>query len=337
MRKNIFAVCDLEVDYALNFMEYLNHKKNIPFEIQAFTTAESLIAYGKKVPIELLLISGKAMCREVQELDIGKIVILSEGVHPPELDRYPSVYKYQASSDVIREVMACYGAEKAIDPVAFPVLKKNTEIYGIYSPLGRCLKTSFALTLGQILAKDRAVLYLNMEEYSGFEEMMGKGFQQNLSDLLYFVRQENGNLIYKMNSMVQTVNNLDYIPPVRTPADIHGTPGADWEKLIQEIALHSNYEVLILDIGSELEDIFQILDMCGKIYMPILTDPVSGSKIAQFENLVRIWDYPQILTKTVKVRPPFHGGNVAPENYIEGLLWSELGDYVRNILRKEKK
>ena len=59
MRKNIFAVCDLEVDYALNFMEYLNHKKNIPFEIQAFTTAESLIAYGKKVPIELLLISGK--------------------------------------------------------------------------------------------------------------------------------------------------------------------------------------------------------------------------------------------------------------------------------------
>ena len=166
MRKNIFAVCDLEVDYALNFMEYLNHKKNIPFEIQAFTTAESLIAYGKKVPIELLLISGKAMCREVQELDIGKIVILSEGVHPPELDRYPSVYKYQASSDVIREVMACYGAEKAIDPVAFPVLKKNTEIYGIYSPLGRCLKTSFALTLGQILAKDKAVLYLNMEEYS---------------------------------------------------------------------------------------------------------------------------------------------------------------------------
>ena len=164
MRKNIFAVCDLEVDYALNFMEYLNHKKNIPFEIQAFTTAESLIAYGKKVPIELLLISGKAMCREVQELDIGKIVILSEGVHPPELDRYPSVYKYQASSDVIREVMACYGAEKAIDPVAFPVLKKNTEIYGIYSPLGRCLKTSFALTLGQILAKDKAVLYLNMEE-----------------------------------------------------------------------------------------------------------------------------------------------------------------------------
>ena len=112
MKKNIFAVCDLEVDYALNFMDYLNHKKNIPFEIQAFTNVESLIAYGKMNHIELLLISQKAMCRQVQELEIGKIVILSEGVHPPDLDRYPSVYKYQSSSDVLREVMACYGAEK---------------------------------------------------------------------------------------------------------------------------------------------------------------------------------------------------------------------------------
>ena len=225
MKKNIFAVCDLEVDYALNFMDYLNQKKNIPFEIQAFTTVESLIAYGKNIHIELLLISQKAMCRQVQELEIGKIVILSEGVHPPELDRYPSVYKYQASSDVVREVMACYGAEKAVTPVAFPVLKKTTVIYGIYSPVGRCLKTSFALTLGQILAKEKAVLYLNLEEYAGFEELMGKGFSQNLSDLLYFVRQENGNLIYKMNGMIQTVNNLDYIPPVRTPEDIRRTYG----------------------------------------------------------------------------------------------------------------
>ena len=29
MKKNIFAVCDLEVDYAFNFMDYLNQKKNL--------------------------------------------------------------------------------------------------------------------------------------------------------------------------------------------------------------------------------------------------------------------------------------------------------------------
>lgn len=336
MKKNIFAVCDLEVDYALNFMDYLNRKKNIPFEIQAFTNVDSLISFGKKTHIELLLISGKAMCREVREMDIGKVVILSEGVHPPELDQYPSVYKYQSSSNVIREVMACYGEEKAVTPVIFPVLKKTTEIYGVYSPLGRCLKTSFALTLGQVLAKEKAVLYLNLEEYSGFEELMGKGFSHNLSDLLYYVRQENQNLVHRMNGMIQTVNNLDYIPPVQAPADIRGTLWQDWEKLIQEIVLHSSYEVLVLDIGKGVDETFQMLDLCTRIYMPVLSDVMSACKIAQFENLLRIWDYPQVLSRTVKVKPPFHTGNGQAESYVEGLLWSELGDYVREMLRKER-
>lgn len=335
MKRNIFAVCDLEVDYALNFMDYMNRKKNIPFEIQAFTSVENLIAYGKQTHIELLLISGRAMCREVRDLDIGKIIILSEGVHPPELDQYPSVYKYQSSSDVLREVMACYGAEKKTVADQIAVLKKTTEIIGIFSPLGRCLKTSFALTLGQILAKERAVLYLNMEEYSGFEELMGKGFAHNLSDLLYYVRQDNQNLLYKMNSMIQTINNLDYIPPVQMPADIRTTAWQDWERLFQMLILDSSYEVIVLDIGCGIDENFQLLDMCKKIYMPVLSDAVSQCKIAQFENLVRIWDYPQILEKTEKINPPFHMATCLSPAYVEQLMWSELGDYVRNLLRKE--
>lgn len=157
IEKKYFAVCDLEVDYALNFMDYMNRKKNIPFEIQAFTSVENLIAYGKQTHIELLLISGRAMCREVRDLDIGKIIILSEGVHPPELDQYPSVYKYQ-SSDVLREVMAMLWRRKKTVADQIAVLKKTTEIIGIFSPLGRCLKTSFALTLDRYLPKNEPFL-----------------------------------------------------------------------------------------------------------------------------------------------------------------------------------
>ena len=42
-RRHIFAVCDVEVDYAYNFMEYLNRKKSLPFEVQAFTGPEVLV------------------------------------------------------------------------------------------------------------------------------------------------------------------------------------------------------------------------------------------------------------------------------------------------------
>lgn len=139
-----------------------------------------------------------------------------------------------------------------------------------------------------------------------------------------------------MNSMVQTIGNLDYIPPVQMPADIRGTAWQDWEQLIQMITTESSYEVVVLDMGSGIDDNFQLLDLCRRIYMPVLSDAVSMCKIAQFENLVRIWDFPQILEKTVKIKPPFHMATAPSPNYIEQLMWSELGDYVREILRKER-
>ena len=225
MKKQIFAVCDLEAEYARNFMDYLNQKKNIPFEIQAFTNVSSFVAYAKENPVELLLISAEAMCPEVGELDIGKIVILTEGSKPDELDRYADVYKYQASSDIVREVMACYGAEKAVLPAQMPVLKKTTELLGIYSPLGFCGQTSFALALAQILGREKSVLYLNMEEYSGFEELFEKEYPYTLSDLLYFVRQEQAGITVKMNSMIQGMGSMDFIPPVQSRRTSGGQGG----------------------------------------------------------------------------------------------------------------
>ena len=45
-RRAVLAVCDVEEAYARNFMEYLNQRKGIPFEIHAFTSAETLCAFA---------------------------------------------------------------------------------------------------------------------------------------------------------------------------------------------------------------------------------------------------------------------------------------------------
>lgn len=124
-KKNIFAVCDTEIEYAYNFMEYLMQKKNIPFEIQAFTSPEVLMDFARNNEIEILLISDKAMKEEIRNLPVRQIIILSEGVHSPGLDQYPTVYKYQSSDKVIREVMACYGVEHEVSMAQNGVIKKG--------------------------------------------------------------------------------------------------------------------------------------------------------------------------------------------------------------------
>ncbi|MBU5482440.1 hypothetical protein KQI91_14750 [Blautia sp. MSJ-19] len=318
-------------------MDYLNQKRNIPFEIQAFTSVESLVAYAKKNPVELLLISSEAMCREVGELEIGKIVILTEGNRPEGLEKYTGVYKYQASSDIVREVMACYGAEKAILPVQSPVLKKTTEILGVYSPLGGCMQTLFALTLAQILAREKTVLYLNLEEYSGFEELLQKKFPHTLSDLLYFVKQGRTGLIVKMNSMLQSMGQVDFLPPVQSPEDIRGTSWQDWEYLFQELVLHSAYEAVVIDIGNGIEEVFQMLDLCTTVYLPVKTDRMSQCKLRQFEELLGVRDYAQVLTRLVRLNLPYDQKDFAEAEAFkpEQLIWGPLGDYVRELLGKD--
>lgn len=336
MKRHIFAVCDLEEAYAYNFMEYLNQKKNIPFEIQAFTSAEHLLRFAKECPIEILLISDKAMCPKIQELEVSQIIILSEGVHHPDLDQYPSVYKYQSSDAVIREVMTCYGEEQK-NQVPLTSWKRSMDIIGVYSPLGRVLKTSFALALGQIMARDKAVLYLNLEEYSGFEYWMETVYERNLSDLIYYIRQANTSIIHKLNGMVQNMNNLDYIPPVLSPLDIRNVKYEEWSQLLDAIYLQSSYEVVILDLGDGVDELYRMLDRCSRIYMPVQNDKISQGKIQQFENLLRLWDFVPVLEKIKKLKLPFHGGFGEGSAYIDQLVWSELGDYTRELIREEGK
>ena len=250
--RNIFAVCDLDVDYAYHFMEYLSKKKNIPFEVRVFTSAVSFQEYVK-----------------IRQAKIGQILILSDGVSARRYEEYPSIYKYQSSNQVIREALEHYGESGAGTVQSLKLEKKKMEVIGVYSPVGRTMKTTFALTLGQILAKKRACLYLNLEAYSGFEYLMERKFEQTLGDLLYYLRLGSDQLVTKMGSMVQSINNLDYLPPVLSMEDIQSTTAEEWIRLLQQIIDYSNYDVIILDLGDSVSQLYQLLEQCTRIYMPI--------------------------------------------------------------------
>lgn len=166
---------------------------------------------------------------------------------------------------------------------------------------------------------------------------MEQSFEHSLSDLLYFIRQENVNLSYKMGGMIQSIQNLDFVPPALSPMDIQSTTYEEWVMLLDMVTLDSEYEYLILDLGDGVNDLFRILDSCEQIYIPVRNDIISLSKISQFEHLLATWGYEKILEHMNKVKLPFHTINRTGRAYFENLVWSELGDYVRSLLRKEER
>lgn len=334
MKKLNFAICDLEASYACKLMDYITEKQTVPFEVLVFSEIESLRLFTKEHQVELLLISARMMCPEVRGMDIQKLVILSEGEVLREYQEYPAVYKYQASDSLVAEVMNYYASQAQEDMPMF--LKRGARIIGIYSPVARCGKTCFALTLGQILAREEPVLYLNLETYAGFERLMERRFDADITDVCYFVRQSGGNVIFKLNAMVRHLGDLAYVPPALSAADLSEVQPEEWSRILDAVTSVGGYETVILDMGGTVEERLSLLSACTCIYTPICGGSMAKAKVEQYERLLREMEYEELLDRTSYLQLPFAEPDSEGEYFIEQLVNGKMGVFVRDLLQKEK-
>lgn len=328
--KHIMAVYDVDPLYAARFAEVVNQKEKIPFEVMAFASLERLKKYARENSVEFLLISSAVDKETVGELGIARVVALSDGEPFSSDGEYPSVYKYQSSDSIVREVMACY-CETEGEPLPFSQTARASVI-GVYSPVGRCLKTSFALTMGQLLAQTGRVLYLTLEEYSGLSALAHEDYQSDLSDLMYYYQKGSYNVL-RLNSVIHSLCGLDYVPPARYPEDLTQMTSGQMAELIRKIAEESPYETVILDVGNYGRQVFPLLSLCSVIYMPVREDSISLAKLDEFFLHAERSGHGDIMGRVKKLKLPYHSGFGRRENYLEQLLWGELGDYVRQLLK----
>ncbi|MDO4616388.1 MAG: hypothetical protein Q4B03_02890 [Lachnospiraceae bacterium] len=332
MEKKIFAVYDPDPEFVFRFMEFAKLHSGRPMDIRACTTEESLQRMCETTSPELLLVASSVFSEKLRELNAGTIVLLQED-QEYDCSNLPAVYKYQAPAQVLQKVLE-YGGKKQ-EMVLAQEGKTEMELIGIYSPVGRTRKTSFALTLGQILAKNRAVLYLNLETFAGFEQLFSEKYDRTLSDLLYFAGQDRAELQSKLPGIVRSLQNLDYVPPVFSPEDLQSVPPEEWLRLFRQLEEHSSYEILLIDFGEAVQDLPALLAACDRVYLPVRKDPMSRAKLEQFFWVLEKMQGTEIQKKLRKITLPFCQNGKTGKRFFEDLVWSELGDFVRQLLSEE--
>lgn len=325
-------IADPEALYAGAFMEYVNLKKSHLFRVRMCTEKEKLEEILSEEEIEILLISAEwyGSCRDL--IQKACVILLSEGSVPADLRILPAVYKYQSVENILREIMYYY-SEQESEAEYFTGMHRDNRVIGVYSPVGGIGKTTFALTLGQVLAENQNVLYLNLEECSGFKELLG-GSHWNLSDLIYFLRQNKTPFLYRLNSMVQKLDRMDYIPPCEYYTDFRQITMEEWQKLLHLIRMQSSYDFIILDMGNILGHETDLLRQCDGIYVPIRQDIISQSKINQWMNGIQILDNMDILEKIQKLELPSGDTGPGGREDFSMLTQQKLGNFVRNLLRE---
>lgn len=330
MKKNVIAVCDSDAEYACNFAEYLNSRKKLPFQAEAFTSAGTLCDYAGKNPPEILLIAEADVDSQVEKLGTENMIVLSDEKDKEE-GQHKFVYKYQSAESVIQEVMNYYTRNSA--PAFYAMSERRMSVIGVYSPVSRCGKTLFALTVGQILGERKSVLYVNMEDYSGFDQLFSGHTGKNLTDFFYELRCKEGKMLHCMQELIRPMGKMDYLPPAESPEDVRDILFSEWLQLFDLIRKNSRYEVLILDIGSCTDQLFRILNLCSHVYMPVQEDLMARCKLAQFQKLVKSWG--AIEEEQIReIRLPAFQPECTDGNLIESLSWGKWGTYVRKVLEK---
>lgn len=328
MKNRILAVCDPEEAYVSRLMEYLNEKQVSPFYVRAFTSKEALGDFAKQQEVEVLLISAQEAAEDMQSLQIGKRILLTQGQVPARLEGEPVIYKYQSAEKIIREVLYYY-AEEAQPFLQAALLKEEVQLYGVYSPIQRIGKTTFALALGQVSARKRRTLYLNLEAYSGFEQMVSSAHQWNLGDLLYFLKKGKQGFLYKLKSVTQNFGELDYIFPALSAEDLLSVTESEWEELLERLITDAGYECLILDFSDCIQGLPELLTKCTQVYMPIREDRISQAKLAQFEQVVELKELENLRSSARKIKLP-RIWNLEGTNGLEGIP-EELIQFVEGL------
>lgn len=333
MEKGILGILDFDEEYAYHLMNYINRKEECLLTARMFTNIESIEEFLEKHMIEVLLFgeySFKNKLEKYHSKTIKYIFYLSNSSMVREEESIASIYKYQSTESLIKEVMSYY-LDQA-DPMCNIRHDKNTKkkMISVYSPCGGSGKTTTAFLLGLLYGETSRVLIVNLETISGtYCNIPPNGEHGGLSDFIYYVKERKKNISYKLSTMIVKIDKVDYLLPVDHYEDLYQLETTDVQLLLDVLTEDSDYDYIIFDIGLMNKSMERIMEASERIYMPILSHVSCQDKWNYFIKILKLDQCIHVKDRIIELKLPYDP--LLKEDPIkwEQIKKGELASYIR--------
>ena len=265
------GILDEEVYYAEHLAAFLGRYQK--WKVQAFTWQGVLTDYLENGRLDLIAGTDKEVMLqllstypEIVMVWLTDQVIRRSSLKPEERGLYP-VFRYQSASVIGQSIREITGQCRT-------VRTEGKKMLAIYSPVGRCGKTTFALRLARKETYG-SLLYIGMEDYSFLDMEEGK------NEVLYDIKERNE------KQMIQEIMQCEGILlSAYSPFDMRSISAEDirWLRLLLE---QSDYTGAIFDLGTGMVKNFQILSEFDRVIVPYLPDEKSLSKRKKWEWILK--------------------------------------------------
>lgn len=323
------VICDDNVVYLERFLNVTQDVLEREFSLYVYHTVEEVWSMLQKQEAEIILIAER-MCDDRLKRDgrIGHLFVLSDRPGN-EQDR---ICRFQAADSIVRILLQSYANESQMISCEDGSSNQKIHFIGVYTPIGRCLQTTFAITLGQLLAREHKTLYLNFEGFSGLSRIFQTSVQYNMTDLVYFYDCAREKFIYRLEHMVLKSGDLDYVPPFDNYQELASICGEKWREIFSYLEENSDYEYVVLDLSEHMNGLLDVLRYCERIYTITREDGFSLAKMEQYERMLCALHYDDVLEKTSQKRMPVFKHIPA---HIEQFTYGDVADYTKNLLQEE--
>lgn len=248
--------------------------------------------------IQVLLISEDFPLEERERIRLVKKIVLTRGRCADLGEDEKELMKYQPADKLTAGIIKMCQEEFRSSLRAG---RGKSLIIGVYSPVHKTGKTTFAVKLGKALAQKENVLYLNLETYAGIGGYFPGDEGQDLSHLLYYTKQESGDISVRISSAVRQMGTLDYIPPMKVWTDLREVSPQEWDMLFKKLDQQSIYSKIILDIGNSVSDVFALLKSTDLLFLPITEDVYAKVKTAQYRYMIQVLNLQELELKSVYI------------------------------------
>ena len=316
-------------DYLESFLSYIS-EKNTGFICSGFTKSGNLRNFAEKNEIAILLTDEASFKQSARYINSEITVVLTE---KPEAETAENIYEInilQPVDDILREILKAAAAAEI--SVYQNQLLMTGNVYTFFSPVGRSLKTTLAITASQLLSDNENTIYLNLEPDSGFTVLCDQDYGTDLSDLMFYIRDSPENKASLMlQSAVRSRQGVSYIPPVMNPGDLFQITSEEIVSLFD--LLHGNgYKNVVVDMGILLPGFEKILCSSTTIFMPIRKDNMSTAKTAQFLSYLRTLEDISLEERIIRMEPPFFKDLPM---LTDDLRRTPIGKYVEGIIHEQ--
>ncbi len=211
-----------------------------------------------------------------------------------------AVFKYRSAGVLLQTILGqlketgdcCTGME-------------GTKLISLYSPIKRCLQTTFGIYLAHLLSKKGRTLYLNLEGYSGFERLLSGPFSKDISDFIYYVNQTSENISLITQNFLYRLGEVDVIPPVLNPRNLQDITEEMWIHMLHSLKTCGLYDYIIIDVSDFIHGTFSILRESQVVFSLTKLDKYASAKWQQYCSILEESGYQDVLEKTKSPEVPY--------------------------------